>query len=108
MYRLFTFLPQNDTVKISYNYSTGHAQGQTLTSPDNQFSYVNIPKNASSEFKFIFNGGNVDKNGILIVSEANSLNHVCTSVNVNVMIYYFIFRRFKKFLLIGGFWIQLD
>ena len=55
MYRLFTFLPQNDTVKISYNYSTGHAQGQTLTSPDHQFSYVNIPKNASSEFKFIFN-----------------------------------------------------
>jgi hypothetical protein len=54
MYRLFTFAPENDIIKIKYNYSIAHVQGQSLTSADNQFSYVNIPKNASSEFKFIF------------------------------------------------------
>jgi hypothetical protein len=54
MYRLFTFAPENNIIKIKYNYSLAHDQGQSLTSADNQFSYVNIPKNASSEFKIIF------------------------------------------------------
>jgi hypothetical protein len=55
MNRIFDFTTENDIIQVNYKYNTGHRLGESFLSPDKKYSYINIPKNASSMFKQLFN-----------------------------------------------------
>ena len=51
MNRLFNFGIKNNIIYVDYKYNLGHLLGESQLSPNRKFSYVNIPKNASSSSK---------------------------------------------------------
>ena len=56
MNRLFDFSIEQKVIQVNYQYSLGHALGESFLSKDKVYSYINIPKNASSAAKGIFHG----------------------------------------------------
>lgn len=53
MNRLFKIDLSKNIINVSYDYSPGHKFGQGQISPDNNFNFVHIPKNASSKIKTV-------------------------------------------------------
>jgi hypothetical protein len=51
MDRLFEFRNNNKIISVNYSYSSGHEFGQGLISPNQDYNFINIPKNASSSVK---------------------------------------------------------
>jgi hypothetical protein len=54
MNRLFDFSVEQEVIQVNYRYSLGHSLGESFLSNDKVYSYINIPKNASSAAKEIF------------------------------------------------------